>query len=102
MELLFYVHVRNSYLASPAHRLLEAANTILVTDIPEKDLSVLEDVYGIFPGGVYSVWINRDLSALSKKIQERKTLVTTLEAAETSLIISVTKSFRQRNNHELT
>ncbi len=55
VELLFYVHVRNSYLASPAHRLLEAANTILVTDIPKKDLSILEDVYGIFLGGVYFV-----------------------------------------------
>jgi len=55
VELLFYVHVRNSYLVSPAHRLSEAANTILVTDIPEEDLPVLEDVYGIFPGGVHSV-----------------------------------------------
>ncbi len=100
VELLFYVHVRNSYLASPAHRLLKAANTILVTDIPEKDLPVLEDVYSIFPGGIHSVWINRDLSTLSKKIQERKKLVTTLEAAETSLITSATKSFRQHNNHD--
>lgn len=101
VELLFYAHVRNSYLVSPAHRLSEAANTILVTDIPEEDLPVLEDVYGIFPGGVHSVWINRDFSALSKKIQERKTLGTTLEAAETSLISSATKSFRQRKSHEL-
>ncbi len=101
VELLFFVHVRNLYLASPAHRRLEAANTILVTDIPEGDLPVLEDVYGIFPGGIHSVWINRDLSTLSKKIQERKKLVITLEAAETSLITSATKSFRQRNSHEL-
>ena len=101
VELLFYVHVRNSYLTSPAHRLLEAANTILVTDVPEKDLPVLDDVYGAFPGGVHSVWINRDLSALSKRIQEQNALVNALEAAETSLIISATKSFRQSNGHEL-
>ncbi len=55
VELLFYVHVRNLYLVLPTYRLLEAANTILVTDIPEEDLPVLEDVYGIFPGGVHSV-----------------------------------------------
>ncbi len=55
VELLFYIHVRNSYLVSPAYYLLEAANTILVTDVPEEDFPVLEDVYGIFPGGVYSV-----------------------------------------------
>lgn len=101
VELLFYVHVRNSYLVSPAHRLSEAANTILVTDIPEEDLPVLEDVYGIFPGGVHSVWINRDLSTLSEKIQERKKLAATLEVAETSLILSATKSFHQRKSHEL-
>ena len=55
VELLFYVYVRNLYLVSPTHHLLEAVNTILVTDIPEEDLPILEDVYGIFPGGVYSV-----------------------------------------------
>lgn len=72
-----------------------------MTDIPEEDLPVLEDVYGIFPGGVHSVWINRDLSTLSEKIQERKKLATTLEVAETSLILSATKSFRQRKSHKL-
>ncbi len=55
VELPFFIHVRNLYLASPAHRRLKAANTILVTDIPEGDLPVLEDVYGIFPGGIHSV-----------------------------------------------
>ena len=55
VELLFYVHVRNSYLVSPAHRLSEVANTILVTDIPEEDLQGLENVYDIFPGRVHSV-----------------------------------------------
>ena len=55
VELLFYVYVRNLYLVLPTHRLLEAANTILVTNIPEEDLQGLEDVYGIFPGRVYSV-----------------------------------------------
>ena len=101
VELVFYVHVRNSYLKSPAHRLSEAANTILVTDVPEKDLPVLEDAYDIFPGGVHSVWINRDLSTLSKKIREQKNLVDTLEDGETNFITSATKSFRQRKNDEL-
>ncbi len=55
VKLLFYVHVRNSYLTSPAHRLSKAANTILVTNIPKKDLPILEDVYDIFLDGVYSV-----------------------------------------------
>ena len=101
VELLFYVHVRHAYLASSEHRLLKTTNIILVTDIPEKDLPILKDLYSIFPGGVRSVWINRDLSALSKKMQERKKLVTALEAAETSLITSAVTSFGQRKSREL-
>ena len=101
VELLFYVHVRNSYLASSAHRLLKSVNTILMIDILEKDLSILKNVYDIFLDEVHYVWINRDLSTLLKKIQERKTLVITLEVAKTSLITSTTKSFRQLKSHEL-
>lgn len=39
-------------------------NAILVTDIPRKFLTVptLTRLYGVFPGGVRAVWINRDLS----------------------------------------
>jgi len=100
VKLLFYVHVRNSYLASPAHRLLKISNTILMIDILEKDLSILENVYDIFLDEIHFVWINRDLSTLSKKIQERKKLVITLKVAKTSLITSATKSFRQHNSHD--
>jgi len=55
VELVFYIHVRNSYLTSPEHCLSEAVNTILVTDILKKDLSILRDLYSIFPGRVRSV-----------------------------------------------
>ena len=68
MKLLFYVRIRNTYLESPKYRLLEATNTILVTDISMKDLPRLEDLYSIFPSRVRSVYINRDLSTLSKKL----------------------------------
>ncbi len=95
VELVFYIHVRNSYLTSPEHCLSEAVNTILVTDILKKDLSILRDLYSIFPGRVRSVWINWDLSALSKKMQERRKLVTTLEVAETRLIRLAVASFCQ-------
>ncbi len=44
VKLLFYVHVRNSYLASSAHRLLKIVNTILMINIFKKDLSILENV----------------------------------------------------------
>ena len=99
VELVFYVHVCKSYLKSPGHCLLQSANTILMTDISEKDLPVLEDLYSIFPGGVRSIWVNRDLSLLSKKMQERRKLITALEAAETTLLRSAVASYCQRRNH---
>lgn len=55
VKLLFYVHVRNSYLASSAHRLLKISNTILMINIPEKDLSILENVYNIFLNEIHFV-----------------------------------------------
>jgi len=99
-ELLFYIEIRNCYLTSPGHRLLESASTVLVMDIPENELSALQDLYSMFPGGVRCVWINRDFSVLSRKIQEREKYVIALEAAETRLIKSATTSFLQRRNRK--
>ena len=101
VDLTFYVCVRKSYLTSPEHRLSKAASTILVTDIPEKDIPKLNDLYSIFPGGVHSIQINRDLSAISKKMQQRRKLVTAIEAAETRLIRSALTSCRQRKSRDL-
>jgi len=69
-------------------------------DIPENELSALEDLYSMFPGGVRCVWINRDFSVLSRKMQEREKYVIALEAAETRLIKSATTSFLQRRNRK--
>jgi len=55
VKLLFYVHVRNLYLVSFAHRLLETINTILVINILEKDLLVLKNMYDIFLDKVHFV-----------------------------------------------
>ena len=101
VELVFYIQVRNSYLTLPEHRLSKAANTILVTDIPEKDLPVLKDLYSIFPGRVHSIWINQDISVLSRKMQACRKLVTTLEVVKTRLIRSAVKSFCQGKSCEL-
>ena len=87
-ELKDYVRVRQLYLASPQHRLREFANAILVTDIPDRFLTIsrLNQLYSVFPGGVRAVWINRDLSELAKKVEDRKRIVYALEVAETKLI----------------
>ena len=98
VELVFYVRVCKSYLKSSEHHLLQFTNTILVTDISEKDLLILEDLYSIFPGEVHSIWVNQDLSLLLKKMQEWRKLITALEAAETTLLRSAVASYCQCRN----
>jgi len=95
-ELLFYVEVRNCFLASPEHEHLESATTILVTDIPDENLHTLRELYSIFPGGVRSIKINGDISALSKKILRRQKLICAYEAAVIKSMKSATYSCSQR------
>ncbi len=97
-ELTEYIRIRQAYLASPQHRLQAFANAILVTDIPKRFLTIpiLTRLYSVFPGGIRAIWINRDLSELSKKVLERRAIVCTLEAAETKLIRLAIKSAESR------
>ena len=62
----------------------------------------LTRLYSVFPGGVRAVWINRDLSELSKKVVERRKIIYTLEAAETKLMRSAMKSSGGRKSHDFT
>lgn len=104
VELIEYVNIRQAYLKSPQHRLQAFANAILVRDIPRRFLTIptLTRLYGVFPGGVRTIWINRDLSELSKKVLERRRIACTLEAAETKLIRLAMKSSGDRIGHNLT
>jgi len=97
-ELMEYIRIRQAYLASPQHRLQAFANAILVTDIPKGSLTIpiLTRLYSVFPGGIRAIWINRDLSELSKKVLKRRAIVCTLEAAETKLIRLAVKSAGSR------
>ena len=101
-ELLEYTRVRQAYFTSSQHRLQVSANTILVTNIPQGLLStvVLTSLYNTFPGGIHTIWINRDVTNLSKKIEQRRQVVSILEAAETKLMTMATSSFHNQSNHK--
>lgn len=88
---------RNCFLATPELECLESATTILVMDIPDENLHTLQELYSIFPGGVRSIKINRDLSVLSKKILRRQKLVCAYEAAVIKSMKSATYSSSQRH-----
>lgn len=94
-ELLHYIQIRRKYLAR-----LSAARTLLVSGIPERyrSVSALASLYKSIGHEVYNVWLNRNVGALSQKIQTRGKLVTRLENAETILIRRVIKSYLASNN----
>jgi len=73
-----------------------------VTDIPQEFLSTVTftSLYGAFPGGIRTIWINRDVSNLSKKIRQRKRVVSTLKTAEIKLITMATSFFHKQSDHE--
>lgn len=55
IKLIFYIHVCNFYLTLTEHCFSEIINTILVTDISQKNLSILRNLYSIFLSEVHSV-----------------------------------------------
>ncbi|KAI9838409.1 MAG: hypothetical protein M1838_004615 [Thelocarpon superellum] len=101
-ELRGYVRLRQAYLTSPQHRLRASATTVLVTAIPRKWLSLkaLDGLYDVFPGGIRNIWINRDYSALSDKVDRRDKLARALESAETDLIKKADAVRRKREQGE--
>jgi len=74
-KLLFYLKIRNCFLALSKHKRFEFATTILITDILDKNLHILRELYSIFSKEIRSIKINQDIFALSKKILRRQKLI---------------------------
>nr|CAG8501197.1 8973_t:CDS:2 [Entrophospora candida] len=100
-ELNHYIRLRHEFLSSPGHRTSPKATTILVTGIPNElnNQESLRSLFGIFPGGVKNIWINRDPGKLVKKTNERKKLVTKYERAATQLIINHSKQHEKKTDN---
>ena len=96
-ELRVYIKVRQDYLTSAEHRLRASANTVLVSAIPQKWLTVeaLGGLFDVFPGGIRNIWINRSYDKLLDKIHERQDVFAKLEAAETKLVREAKKAHRK-------
>ncbi|KAF4990225.1 hypothetical protein FDECE_14463, partial [Fusarium decemcellulare] len=96
-EMKRYVEVRQSYLTSAEHRARPSARTILVNSIPVslRSREKLERLFFLFPGGVENVWINRDFSSLTEKIDRRDAIHRKLEEAETALIKAVHRAWKK-------
>ncbi|KAF4990223.1 hypothetical protein FDECE_14464, partial [Fusarium decemcellulare] len=99
-EMKRYVEVRQSYLTSAEHRARPSARTILVNSIPVslRSREKLERLFFLFPGGVENVWVNRDFSSLTEKIDRRDAIHRKLEEAETALIKAVHRAWKKSGN----
>ncbi|KAK1699863.1 hypothetical protein BDP55DRAFT_626552 [Colletotrichum godetiae] len=101
-ELRVYVKVRQDYLTSAEHRLRASATTILVNSIPSKWLTeeALMGLFDVFPGQIRNIWLNRDLTPLLEKIQQREDVHLKLESAETDLVKAAKNKQLKRKKQE--
>ena len=102
-ELMKYICIWQTYLSLSQHCLQAFTNAILVMNISERFLSVftLFCLYSIFSGRVCTIWINWDLSELSKKVLKWRTIVCILKTAEIKLLRSVINFLSDWNCHDL-
>ncbi|KIY47384.1 DUF221-domain-containing protein, partial [Fistulina hepatica ATCC 64428] len=93
-ELSHFIVKRQQYLISPKHANTVQANTILVTGIPTKylDYKLLFDLFKDLPGGVKTIWINRDLRELPDVYDRQLNACSKLESAETALLKTAMKA----------
>ncbi|KAF8926693.1 hypothetical protein EDD21DRAFT_391816 [Dissophora ornata] len=98
-EMQEYTRRRHAYLLSEKHAKTPQSTTILVTTIP-KGLNTEEALYNIFnrfPGGVRSIWLNKNPTQLINLCAERDQVTLKLEAAECDFIRSAYVAKSKKN-----
>ncbi|KAF9091522.1 hypothetical protein BGX29_010898 [Mortierella sp. GBA35] len=98
-EMEEYTRRRHAYLMSEKHARTPQSTTILVTAIPKglNTEKALMEIFNRFPGGVRSIWLNKNPSKLIELCEERDAIALKLEAAEYSYIRS---AYGQKSNKE--
>ncbi|BEI90642.1 uncharacterized protein CcaverHIS019_0307120 [Cutaneotrichosporon cavernicola] len=93
LEMKVWLKTRQEWLVSPKHSCTAQASTVLITGIPEElmDEDALTKLYSYLPGGVYRVWLQRDLRDMPKVWQKRISACHALEDAQTALIRTANK-----------
>ncbi|KAF8947459.1 hypothetical protein BGZ47_009085 [Haplosporangium gracile] len=90
MEMQEYTRRRHAYLMSEKHARTPQSTTILVTAIPRglNTEKALFEIFNRFPGGVRSIWLNKNPSELIKLCEERDKIALKLESAEYNYVQS--------------
>ncbi|KAI1315606.1 hypothetical protein EDD11_000616 [Mortierella claussenii] len=97
-EMSEYIRRRHAYLLSEKYARTPQSTTILVTGIPYELNSedALYNIFNHFPGGVRSIWLNKNPKTLIKLCAERDEVSLKLEMAEYNYIRSAyTKSKKE-------
>lgn len=99
-EMQEYTRRRHAYLMSEKHAKTPQATTILVTAIPKglNTEKALFQIFNRFPGGVRSIWLNKNPSELIKLCEERDEIALKLEAAEYNYVQS---AYHQKNKKDV-
>ncbi|KAF9127659.1 hypothetical protein BGW39_005695 [Mortierella sp. 14UC] len=89
-EMQEYTRRRHAYMMSEKHARTPQSTTILVTAIPKglNTEKALFEIFNRFPGGVRSIWLNKNPSELIKLCEERDEVALKLEAAEYNYVRS--------------
>ncbi|KAF9944973.1 hypothetical protein BGZ70_004166 [Mortierella alpina] len=89
-EMQEYTRRRHAYLLSAKHQKTPQSTTILVTAIPKgiNNERALKKIFDRFPGGVRSIWMNKNPEELIKLCEERDEVTLKLETAEYNYIRS--------------
>ena len=90
-ESLYYAHLRQAYLNSPAYASRISSRTVLFMSVPEdyKSETKLRQVFG---DCIRRIWITTDCKELDKLVNERDRLAFNLETAETKFIRRANKA----------
>ncbi|KAF8314939.1 DUF221-domain-containing protein [Clavulina sp. PMI_390] len=98
-EMLRFIHLRHQFLLSKSHSKLAQAKTVLITSLPEKDLTTEEDLRtfaSFVPGGVARVWIYKDAPGLNDAYQQRLDACGQLEGAVSQVLRDGVKAWRKK------
>ena len=80
-EMKIYVVKRQILLRNPVYQASSNARTILIMSIPKAYMSenVLFKMFNRLPGGVKSIWLNRNVDALQKLVEKRDKFIENFE-----------------------
>ncbi|KAG7086001.1 hypothetical protein E1B28_003524 [Marasmius oreades] len=100
-EMRHFLVTRQRHLIDSDHAKTVQASSVLITGIPARYLTqaALRKTFDTLPGGVKSIWINRDLGELPEIYDRRMKACNKLESAETKLL-SITAKMKLKEEKE--